>query len=87
MRTTLPVPRSLGLATMVAFALGFLLSAAAPADAQIVRRTYTDTLEVRALNLEVVVSDRDGQRTPGLTKADFTLYVDESTIAFALWSS
>ncbi len=40
-------------------------------------RTYADTLEVKVLNFEVVISDRDGQRIPGLTKDDFTLYVDD----------
>jgi len=80
MRTRLPVFRSPGYTTVVALTLGILLWTAAPADAQLVRRTYTDTLEVRSLNLEVVVADRDGQRTPELTMADFTLFVDDQPV-------
>ncbi len=80
MRTTPPITFMPGLATIVALALQFLFWAAAPADAQLARRTYADTLEVRTLNLEVVVSDRDGRRTPGLTQADFTLYVDDQPV-------
>jgi len=59
---------------------GVLVGATVSANAQVARRTYTDTLEVRALNLEVVVADRDGQRIPGLTMADFTLYVDDRPV-------
>lgn len=43
-------------------------------------RTFTDTIEVRVLNLEVVVSDRDSQRVPGISKDDFTLFVDDQPI-------
>lgn len=38
--------------------------------------SFMETIEVRMLNLEVVVSDRDGQRVTGLGRDDFRLLVD-----------
>jgi len=80
MRRPILNPRSLGLAAVVAVALAALVWSAVPCDAQTARRTFSETLEVRVLNLEVVISDRDGQRTPGLTRDDFTLYVDDQPV-------
>ena len=81
MNSTVRAHRTLMLTIACAVILGVLIWNVLPADAQTARRTYTDTLEVRVLNLEVVVSDRDGQRVPGLTTADFTLYVDDQPAA------
>lgn len=80
MNSMKPFLLSLRLSATVVSMLGVLLWMAGDADAQLARRTYTDTLEVHNLNLEVVVSDRDGQRSPGLTMADFTLYVDDQPV-------
>jgi len=80
MSTTFPVLRLLRLSTRVALTAGILIEVAGSVNGQVARRTYTDTLEVPVLNLEVVVSDRDGQRTPGLTMADFKLYVDDQPV-------
>ncbi len=80
MKTTLTRFRTLAKVTTVALTAGILLWSAGSADAQLARRTYTDTLEVKSLNLEAVVSDRDGQRASGLTMTDFTLYVDDQPV-------
>lgn len=80
MTATTPSHRDLRFTAAIVTILGALAWFAIPGGAQTARRTYTDTLEVRVLNLEVVVSDRDGQRAPGLTKADFTLYVDDEPV-------
>jgi hypothetical protein len=37
---------------------------------------FADRIEVRALNIEAVVMNRDGQRIQGLSQDDFTLLVD-----------
>jgi len=58
-----------------------ILTAAVTVDAQIARRTYSDTIEVKNLNLEVVVTDRDGQRTPELVIEDFKLFIDDQPVA------
>lgn len=81
MNSTNPVHVSLRLSAAVFLLVGILLCGATPADAQLARRTYTDTLDVRSLNLEVVVSDRDGQRLPELTVADFVLFVDDQPVS------
>ncbi len=80
MKATVLANRTLGLTITAAVVLGALVWNVLPAGAQTARRTYTDTLEVRVLNIEVVVSDRDGQRVPGLTNEDFTLYVDDQPV-------
>jgi len=66
--------RKLRFVVLMFFSVSILTTGAV--DAQLARRTYSDTLDVKNLNLEVVVTDRDGQRTPELAMADFTLYVD-----------
>jgi len=65
---------------LAATIIGVLFVTVTTVDAQIARRTYTDTLEVRSLNLEVVVADRDGQRAPELTLADFAIFVDDQAV-------
>jgi len=81
MNSTVLAHRTLMLTIACTLILGVLTWSVHPADAQTARRTYTDTLEVRVLNFEVVVSDRDGQRVPGMTKEDFTLYVDDQPVS------
>jgi len=53
--------------------LAFLvaLSAAAQQEPQ---RTYGETLEIRVINVDVVVTDRSGNPVTGLTKGDFELF-------------
>ena len=64
-------------AAVAAAAAVVLWVAAAPAPAdEGAASSFTATLDVKVLNFEVVVTDRDGQRVPGLTQADFTLFVD-----------
>ena len=71
---------TLGLSVLIYLATSALLGTAGVADAQLARRTYTDTLEVKSLNLEVVVADRDGQRAPELAMGDFKLFVDDEPV-------
>ena len=80
MTTMLPIRRMLTVTITASMMIVALTWIASPGAAQTARRTYTDTLEVRVLNLEVVVSDRDGQRVPDLTTNDFTLYVDDEPV-------
>ncbi|HEX2225258.1 MAG TPA: VWA domain-containing protein [Thermoanaerobaculia bacterium] len=57
-----------------AFALAW---AAAPAAAQEpIQDSFSDSLDVQAVNLHVVVTDRRGNPVKGLTAADFRLLVD-----------
>ncbi|HEX2225262.1 MAG TPA: VWA domain-containing protein [Thermoanaerobaculia bacterium] len=56
-----------------------LFPLAAPAAAQEARDaqgTFSDTLEVQAVDVEVLVTDREGDPVPGLKAADFRLLVD-----------
>lgn len=41
-----------------------------------VEGAFVDTLDVQAVNVEVVVTDRKGDRVPDLTAADFRLLID-----------
>ena len=38
--------------------------------------TFGEVLEVRVINLEVVVTDKDGVRVPGLSPGDFRLRIN-----------
>jgi VWFA-related protein len=53
--------------------LAFLVPLAALAQQQ-PSRTYGETLEVRVINVDVVVTGRDGKPVTGLTKDDFELF-------------
>lgn len=49
----------------------------APGSAQeLPSAAYAESIEVRVINLEAVVSDKDGQRISGLGREDFKLLVD-----------
>jgi VWFA-related protein len=76
-----PIPLRRALAALVAALVA--AAAASPAAAQGGRRepaakpeTFAERIEVRVVNLEAVVVDRDGQRIPGLAPGDFRLRVD-----------
>ena len=62
--------------------LGWMASAAAPSAAQEVaplspgELVFGEEVEVRVVNLEVVVEDRSGQRVGGLSRDDFRILVD-----------
>jgi len=53
-----------------------LLPAAATAQQQDEPVVFSEVIDVRVVNAEVVVTDRDGNRVHGLTAADFELLVD-----------
>jgi VWFA-related protein len=52
------------------------LGAGAPAAQEPVPGSFGEIIEVRVVNIEVVVTDRDGVRVPGLRPEDFRLEVD-----------
>jgi VWFA-related protein len=58
---------------IVSASLAFLVPLAALAQQQ-PSRTYGETLEVRVINVDVVVTDRSGKPVTGLTKDDFELF-------------
>ncbi len=53
-----------------------LLAAAAPAQQQDVPAVFSEVIDVRVVNVEVVVTDRAGNRVQGLRPSDFELLVD-----------
>jgi len=62
----------------VAWLLAAFLWAAAPALGQEVEipEVFSETIDVRVVNVEVVVTDRQGNRVQGLKPSDFELLVD-----------
>ncbi len=70
--------RRIGTALLLAAGLSASVSASAQgpgASAEPVS-AFGDVLEVRVVNLEVVVTDGEGRRVPGLQRGDFRLLVD-----------
>lgn len=63
-------PASVGLAVLLLF------PAAAGAQKPEAGTTFSDTVEVREAEVEVLVTDRDGRPAPGLTAADFKILED-----------
>jgi VWFA-related protein len=61
-----------------------LLPAAAWSDARqsqsSAANAFGETVEVKVINVEAVVTDRDGNRVPGLSADDFTLTVDGRSV-------
>ena len=52
-----------------------------PADpVQEVLDTFSDSLDVQAVNVEVVVTDRKGNRVDGLSAADLRSFKDDNTV-------
>jgi VWFA-related protein len=49
-------------------------------------QVYTERIEVRILNLEAVVTDRDGERVPELQPEDFRLLVDGEEVPIEFFS-
>ncbi|MGH9379191.1 MAG: VWA domain-containing protein [Thermoanaerobaculia bacterium] len=69
--------------SIVPLAIGALLGASLPAAAQeaevpaaALPGTFGETIDVRVINLEIVVTDRDGNPVHGLGPEDFELTVD-----------
>lgn len=59
-----------------AWVCGTLLAGAAAAQHDKAVTTFADVIDVRVVNVEVVVTDEQGRRVHGLTAADFELLVD-----------
>lgn len=75
--------RRIGIALLLAAGLTALVrpaSAQAPAAATETVSAFGDVLEVRVVNLEVVVTDAEGKRVPGLQRGDFRLLVDGKAV-------
>ncbi|MFL6293749.1 MAG: VWA domain-containing protein [Thermoanaerobaculia bacterium] len=71
--------RRIGTALLLAAGLTALVrpaSAQSPAASTEPVSAFGDILEVRVVNLEVVVTDAEGKRVPGLQRGDFRLLVD-----------
>ena len=47
---------------------------------------FSEVIDVRVVNFEVVVTDRDGNRVPGLTADDFRLVVDGNEVPIEYFS-
>jgi len=76
--------------TLALIALGLLLAAAVPAAAAEApaagRQPFGDVVDVRVVNVEVVVTDRQGHRVPGLSPDDFELLVDGKPVPIDYFS-
>ena len=59
-----------------AWVCGTLLAGASAAQHDKAVTTFADVIDVRVVNVEVVVTDEQGRRVHGLTAADFELLVD-----------
>lgn len=83
------IPRH-AVARIAALALLLLVAAApapaqdAEADAPVPRGAFGEVVDVRVIDVEVVVTDAEGRRVSGLEKDDFQLFVNglETPIAF-----
>lgn len=62
--------------TWIALAALATLAAPGPAQQQDLPAVFSEVIDVRVVNIEVVVTDREGNRIHGLTASDFELLVD-----------
>jgi VWFA-related protein len=62
----------------------FALAAKLPAQQTI--PGFAEVLDVRVVNVEVVVTDREGNRVPGLARTDFELLVDGKPVAIEFFT-
>ncbi len=74
---------NLSLSTSV---LATLLLLPLPASAQDSTATFGETVDVRVVNVEAVVTDRDGTRVLGLTPDDFRLLVDGEEVPIGFFT-
>ena len=57
-------------------ALLLLLTPSARAAEEAASSVFIDRVDVNVVNIEVIVTDREGHRVPGLTRDDFEIYED-----------
>lgn len=74
------------LRTILALMSAILASGAWAQTAADAPSVFGETVEVRVVNVEVVVTDREGNRVHGLTPGDFRLYVDGQEVALDYFS-
>jgi VWFA-related protein len=75
------------LARAVLAVLLLLAAALAVAQEPAPDRTFSDTVDVRLAEVEVLVSDRDGKPVPGLTREDFRVLEDGQPVEVTHLSS
>ncbi len=73
-------------ACVAVWACGALLAGTAAAQRDDGVTTFADVIDVRVVNVEVVVTDEQGRRVHGLTAADFELLVDGRPVALDYFS-
>lgn len=66
--------------------LALLASGASKASTAAPQKSFAETVRVRVVNVDAVVTDRDGVRVPGLMKDDFRLLVDGQEVPIAYFS-
>ncbi len=75
--------RSLHSLLVPVLAAGLLLPLPVAAQPPAEPTTFVDTVEVRVVNVDVVVLDRDGRPVVGLARGDFELFVDGKPTALS----
>ncbi|MEM9407609.1 MAG: VWA domain-containing protein [Acidobacteriota bacterium] len=74
--TSFEAPLSVRRRTLAGILCGLLAFASFAQDDDPLPQIFDEMIEVRVVNLEVVVTDARGERVQGLTADDFELYVD-----------
>ncbi len=75
-----------GLVAAWAFGALALLAGPAPAQQDDAAAAFSETIDVRVVNVEVVVTDEQGRRVRGLTASDFELLVDGRAVPLDYFS-
>ena len=76
LRRPFDVPWTLAAAALVLLAAVAMAPAPAPAQQDDLPAVFSEVIDVRVVNLEVVVTDKQGNRIHGLKASDFELLVD-----------
>ena len=78
--------REPSLRTLALLVAAALPASAVPAQQEDPAAVFTDVVDVRVVNLEVVVTDREGERVHGLEPSDFELLVDGEPTPIAFFT-
>jgi VWFA-related protein len=74
------------LAMILVAALGSMSARAQPTESVDVPGVFSETIDVRVVNVEVVVTDAEGKRVAGLGRDDFKVFVDGAERPIDFWS-